>query len=199
MYDDPTVVALVTAARDGDREAWDQIVERYAPLVWAICRRHRLGPIDADDVGQNVWLKLYEHLGDIRNPAALPGWLARTTQNECLHNIRAAGRQGYPQPFFEAEVTSDGEFEAVDEELDREQRRIALRQAFEQLRPLCRALLALLFSEERPPYRLIGTRLNMKVGSIGPTRERCLDELRRSPALVALAAAERQEGAESNT
>lgn len=74
--DDPVVTDLVTRARNGERQAWDALVERYVPLIWSICRRHRLEAADAAAVAQNVWLKLVDQLDKIRDPAALPGWLA---------------------------------------------------------------------------------------------------------------------------
>ena len=73
MRDDPPGICLVTRAQTGDQQAWDLLVERYAPLVWSICRRYRLGGPDAEDVGQNVWLRLADQLDRIRDPAALPG------------------------------------------------------------------------------------------------------------------------------
>jgi DNA-directed RNA polymerase specialized sigma24 family protein len=84
-----SVTALVTSARNGDKHAWDELFERYAPLIWSICRRYRLSQMDADDVGQNVWLQLVGHLAAIREPAALPGWLATTTRRECCRVLRA--------------------------------------------------------------------------------------------------------------
>ena len=87
--DDPVVADLATRARNGDRQAWDALVERYAPLIWSICRRYRLGDTNADDVGQSVWLKLAGQLGALRDPAALPGWLATTTRRECGRTLRA--------------------------------------------------------------------------------------------------------------
>ncbi|MBN6052407.1 sigma-70 family RNA polymerase sigma factor, partial [Nonomuraea sp. RK-328] len=75
MRDDPIVIALVTRARKGDQGAWNELVERYLPLVWSICRRYRLSRPDADDVAQTVCLRLVEHLAVLRVPAALPGWL----------------------------------------------------------------------------------------------------------------------------
>src|SRR5215470_6535790 len=89
---DPSVTDLVTRARTGEHQAWDALVERYSPLVWSICRRHRLDRADAKDVGQTVWLHLVEQLDKIRDPAALPGWLATTTQRECYRFVRAARR-----------------------------------------------------------------------------------------------------------
>ena len=88
------VTDLVMRARDGDQPAWGAIVERYAPLVWSICRRCRLADADADadadaaDAGQAVWLQLAAHIGQIRDPAALPGWLAATTRRECGRIVR---------------------------------------------------------------------------------------------------------------
>ena len=84
MRDYPPVTDLVTRARNGDKQAWDELVERYAPLIWSICRQYRLGGADAQDVGQMVWLHLVDHLDDLRDPAALPGWLVTTTRRECL-------------------------------------------------------------------------------------------------------------------
>ena len=90
MRDDPPVTDLVARARSGDKQAWDALVERYAPLIWSICRRHRLGAADAGDVSQSVWLRLVGQLDKIRDPAALPGWLATTTRRECRQVLRAA-------------------------------------------------------------------------------------------------------------
>ena len=99
------VVALVVRARGGDERAWAALVERYAPLIWSLCRRYRLDTTDTADVGQNVWLLLVSQLGKIRDPAALPGWLATTTRRECRrvlnkaqvpHAKARAGRREYP-------------------------------------------------------------------------------------------------------
>ena len=97
------VTDLVMRARDGDQRAWDAIVERYAPLVWAICRRYRLAVADAEDAGQAVWLQLVDHIGQIRDPAALPGWLATTTGRECGRLVRAARRTCPPGQMLDAE------------------------------------------------------------------------------------------------
>ena len=83
MCDDAAVIALVRRAAAGDQAAWNEIVDRYAQLVWSICIRFGLSTEDIDDVGQSVWLLLWDSIGSLREPAALPGWLAKTTENEC--------------------------------------------------------------------------------------------------------------------
>src|ERR1700759_2068396 len=92
MRDDLSVIALVTRAAGADHQAGDERIDRYAPLVWAICTRYRLSNHDIEDVGQSVWLLLVEQLGKLREPAALPGWLATTTARECLR-VGTAGRK----------------------------------------------------------------------------------------------------------
>jgi RNA polymerase sigma factor (sigma-70 family) len=187
MADDPSVVALVTEARDGSQLAWNAIVDRYAPLVWSIGRRHDLGRPDIDDVGQSVWLKLVEHLADIRDPAALPGWIATTTRNECLRVLRTSRSREQAEHRAEPEEPfAEGGYAEIEQELERVQRQAALRSAFRELRPRCQELLSQLFKEQRPAYREISATLGMKIGSIGPSRERCLSELRRCPALAVL-------------
>jgi DNA-directed RNA polymerase specialized sigma24 family protein len=87
---DNPVLTLVRRARDGDERAWAALVERYAPLIWSLCRRYQLDTTETADVGQNVWLLLVSHLGKIRDPAALPGWLATTTRRECRRVLNRA-------------------------------------------------------------------------------------------------------------
>src|SRR5580700_4132521 len=104
--DGSVVIDLVIRAREGDEEAWDALVDRYAPLIWSICRRHQLGD-DADDVAQSVWLHLIRHLDQIRDPAALPGWLATTTRRECVR-VRQAARDPHTAPWeLEADMLPD--------------------------------------------------------------------------------------------
>src|ERR1039457_726517 len=98
MRDDPYVVALVPRAARSDQGAWNELVERYAPLVWPICNRYRLSNHDIEDVGQNVWLLLVKQLGKLREPAALPGWLATTPKRECLRVVTTAQRLGNHAP-----------------------------------------------------------------------------------------------------
>ena len=183
---DCSVSDLVARARSGDRQAWDALVERYAPLIWSICRRHRLGRADADDVGQSVWLRLLDQLDRVRDPAALPGWLATTTRRECLRVLSAA--QGPHATIYALDVESlpDQRAGTADQELLAAERHAALRAAFTQLPPNGQQLLALLTADPPTPYADISAQLGIPVGSIGPTRSRYLDKIRRHPAIAAL-------------
>jgi RNA polymerase sigma factor (sigma-70 family) len=185
MHNDLT--ALVTRARNGDKHAWDELVERYAPLIWSICRRYRLGRADAEDVGQSVWLRLVDHLASLRDPAALPGWLATTTQRECCQVLRAARKQEAPGHSPEIPDMMTG---AAESELLKAERHAALREAFMHLPPGSRQLIALLIQDPPVPYAEISARLGIPVGSIGPSRGRCLEKLRCYPAIAALINAE---------
>ena len=172
----------------GDQRAWDEIVERFAPLVWGICMRHRLSPADADDVGQSVWLGLLEHLQTIREPAALPGWIATTTRRECLRlhdEAQPAARCRWRARTADDDLGADPTAVPVDEGLLIEELRAAVRAAFARLAPHCRRLLALLVSDPPLPYVRIAEILDVPVGGLGPTRARCLEKLRRSEALAA--------------
>jgi RNA polymerase sigma factor (sigma-70 family) len=187
---DPPVTDLVTRARNGEKQAWDALVERYAPLVWSICRRHRLAGGDADDIGQNVWLRLVGQLDTIRDPAALPGWLATTTQRECWRVLCAARRPQLAGYGLDAGNVADGQSGIADDELLLAERHAALREAFAHLPPRCQQLIALLLEDPPVPYTEIGARLGIPAASIGPSRGRCLDKLRRYPAIAALISAE---------
>ncbi|HMH38770.1 MAG TPA: sigma-70 family RNA polymerase sigma factor [Streptosporangiaceae bacterium] len=183
---DPTVSDLVARAKDGDRQAWDALIERYAPLIWSICRRHRLGRADADDVGQSVWLRLVDQLDRVRDPAALPGWLATTARRECLRVLCAT--QGPRATMYALDVESlpDERTGRADQGLLAAERQAALREAFDQLPPNGKQLISLLIADPPLPYADISARLGIPVGSIGPNRSRYLDKMRRHPAVAAL-------------
>ena len=190
MAGDSVIIDLVAGARNGDKQAWDALVERYAPLIWSICRRHRLGDADAGDVGQSVWLHLVDQLDRIRDPAALPGWLATTTQRECGRVLRAARGPDNARSAVDAETVPDERAGTVEQDLLVAERHAALREAFADLPPDDQQLIALLIADPPVPYAQISARLGIPVGSIGPTRARCLDKMRRYPAIAALINAE---------
>jgi RNA polymerase sigma factor (sigma-70 family) len=195
MRDDPTVIALVERASGGDSGAWDELVERYAPLVWSICRRHRMSDLDAADIGQEVWLRLVERLHELREPAALPGWLATTTHRECVRVLRARRQRERHEVEEDLEARPDARSPVVDQALLEAERGMALREAFAQLAPRCQRLLSLLMRDPPLPYTEISARLGMPVGGIGPNRARCLESLRRVPVLAALIEADSQRAA----
>ena len=180
-----SVSDLVMLARNDDKQAWDALVERYAPLVWSICRRYRLSSADAADVGQNVWLRLVEQLDRLRDPAALPGWLVTTTQRECCRIVRTADRRRALERVLDADDIP-GQTGAVDQDLLAAELGAALREALSQLPPGYQQLITLLIQDPPVPYAEISVRLGIPVGSIGPSRRRCLDRIRRHPAVAAL-------------
>jgi RNA polymerase sigma factor (sigma-70 family) len=186
------VDVLVAEATNGNQAAWNAIVDRYAALVWSICLRFRLSEADAADVVQTVWLRTVERLSTLREPAALPGWLATTTRRECL-KAAAALRGAQPLGELAGTLPADEEKTAPDVELLAAERRAMVREAFAQLPEHCRNLLALLVSDESASYAQISARLGMPVGSIGPTRSRCLDKLRACPAVARWTNSERAE------
>ena len=110
-------------------------MERYAPLIWSICRRHRLEAADAADAAQNVWLKLTDQLDNIRDPAALPGWLATTTRRECGRILRTARRPCDAGYALAAGTIPDDGAQAAEQDLLAAERHAALREAFGQLPP----------------------------------------------------------------
>ena len=190
MRDNLPVIDLVARARNGEKQAWDALVERYAPLIWSICRRYRLDGADAEDVAQAVWLKLVDHLDQLRDPAALPGWLATTTRHECGRVLRTAGRPPVGEQVLAAEDIPDTQTVTAEQELLAAERHAALREAFTRLPPDCQRLLALLTADPPVRYAEISARLGIPIGSIGPNRKRCLDRLRSDPAIAALINAE---------
>jgi RNA polymerase sigma factor (sigma-70 family) len=184
--DTPVIADLVSRASHGDQRAWDAMVERYAQLIWSICRRHRLDHADTEDVGQSVWLHLVDQLDKVRNPAALPGWLATTTKRECIRVLRTtqgAQAAGYVP---DIENVPEEQTRTAEEELLVAERNSALCEALTDLSPAGQQLMTMLAADPPVPYAEISARLGIPVGSIGPTRARCLDRLRRHPAITAL-------------
>jgi len=187
---DSVVTDLVARARDGDERAWGALVERYAPLIWSICRRYQLSRADVEDVGQVVWMRLAGHLGRVRESAALAGWLATTTRRECVRVLRMDRAGQSAGPVLDLELLPDERGATVEQELLAAERHAALREAVAGLPPADQRLIAMLTADPPVPYAEISARLGIPVGSIGPTRARCLARLRRHPAVAALIDAE---------
>ena len=166
---------LVRAAAGGSQDAWNALVERFAPRVWAVARAHRLSPADAADVSQTTWLRLVEHLPRLSAPDSVGAWLVTTARRECLRIIRRSRREAPTENLTDVPAPACD----LDHGLVVAERDQALWTAFSRLRPTDQALLRLLSEDPAPPYDEIGAALGMPIGSIGPTRIRALDRLRR--------------------
>ena len=175
---------LVTAAAGGDQAAWHALVERFSGLIWAITRSYRLSRADAADVSQTTWLRLAEHIDKIENADRVGAWLATATRRECLQSIRAKARTVPVEDmtWFDADRDDDPtEAEVLRAESEREEAHRArlLWQAVGRLPTRCRQLIRILMAEPPPRYAEVAAALDLPVGSIGPTRARCLQRLRR--------------------
>ena len=171
--------ALLAAASCGDQDAWNALVTEFSSLLWGVARAHRLSHEDAADVVQNTWLRLTDRLHTIEKPEALPGWLATTARNEALSTLRRQGREHLVRDDDVAERVVDEEAERLDVALLDSERDRELWTQFGRLPESCQRLLRVLMSCDRPNYRSVSEALSMSVGSIGPTRMRCLEKLRR--------------------
>jgi RNA polymerase sigma factor (sigma-70 family) len=179
--------ALVAAAAAGEPEAWSQLIDRYAVLIRSVCRSHRLGEADADDVAQLTWLRAVEHIGRLRDPERFGAWIATTARHECLRVLR--GRKRFVPTADELENPLYAQHVDQDEVELAQERRAAVRHALGALPARQRTLLRLLHAEDSPSYEAIGSALGMPVGSIGPTRGRALERLRHELQHAALSAA----------
>ena len=179
------IAGLVTAANQGDQEAWRELVARYSPLLVNVIRRFRLSRAETEDVAQTVWLRMVEHLGSLREPHALPKWLVTTGRREAMRHL-ATGRRDWPQDpqqdVWPVVLTDD---EDPAEALDRAERHQALLAGLAELPSRQRDLLVMLMVDPPLAYVEIGERLGIPVGSIGPTRSRAIERLRQTPAMVA--------------
>jgi RNA polymerase sigma factor (sigma-70 family) len=186
MVDDPSVTDLVVRVTNGDQQAWDALVDRYAPLIWSICREHGLSDADVHNAGQAVWRQLVSQLGAVREPAVLAGWLAATTRRECGKVRRTARKLQAGGHALNAETMPDKQIGMTEQELLAAERNAVLREAFTRLPPCCQQLIAMLTGDPPTPCDQISAILGIPTNSIGPRRSRCLDQLRHDPALAAL-------------
>jgi RNA polymerase sigma factor (sigma-70 family) len=181
----PDVGPLVVAAAAGDERAWTTLVARFEPLVRGIARGYRLDERDAQDVAQTVWFRLWQSLGTIREPRAVPGWIATTTRHECGRVVRGLRRL---VPLGDAAADTPADHPDPDDVLVRADVAAAVREGLAELSPVQRALLELLAAEPELSYREVGGKLGMPIGSIGPTRARGLARLGGTAAVLGLAA-----------
>jgi RNA polymerase sigma factor (sigma-70 family) len=164
---DDSVAELVTRARSGDPDAWGSLVTRFAPLVWGICRRYRLSDADAHDVAQTVWLRLLERISTLREPAALPGWLATTVAHECLHVLRVSDRDAFGE-LTDTDLARTADVPTPEDLVVIAERNDAVRAAIARLPEQCRKLFALLAQDPPLSYTEIGELLGRSVGGPRP-------------------------------
>jgi RNA polymerase sigma factor (sigma-70 family) len=183
--DGDEVAEWVRAAAAGDNKAWDCLVDRFNNLVWAVARSHRLSPADAADVSQTTWLKLVEHLDRIHQPERLGAWLATTARRESLAAIRrgarhlAVGSAMDVAPASLDEPSPDGPLILAEEHS-------AVARGFGRLAERCQRLLRMLMADPAPRYEEVAEALGMPIGSIGPTRARCLERLQREVEIASI-------------
>ena len=185
---------LVRGAREGDQESWSELVTQHQPIIDAVSRRYRLSREDAADLSQTVWLQLTSHLASIREPRALPGWIKVTAEREAFRLIRIGRRTTSLEPiadFYEgqaspAELRFSSTSDDIDTELLRTEEQAAIRAGLATLKDSQRDLLLMLVAEPAVPYAQISSELGLPIGSIGPTRARCLRKLQSAPSVQAL-------------
>jgi len=170
--------ALVDAARRGDQAAWDALVARHGGRIWAVARAHRLGSADAEDIFQVTFLRLVTHIDTIRDASKVGAWLATTARHECLRILRRAGRS-VPSGDDDVLESPDPLLPPLDSALLADERHVALWDALARLSGPCQRLIRVLMADPEPTYEEVSQLLDMPIGSIGPTRGRCLKHLRR--------------------
>lgn len=177
--------SLVKAAAEGDEAAWRAIVERFSGLIWAVARGFRLSTADAGDVYQTVWLRLAENVRRIQNPDQLGAWLATTARRESLRVVLGRRRDVLMEDAALADLLPADQTSPELAALEAEEARLEAHRAkqvwraFGGLPARCQQLLRVLMATHRPSYAEAAAALDVPVGSIGPTRARCLQQLRR--------------------
>jgi RNA polymerase sigma factor (sigma-70 family) len=176
-FETAKIAGWVRAAAAGDRRAWERLVEQYNRLIWSITADFKLAESDAADVAQTTWLRLLEHIDRIEYPHRVGSWLAATARNECLRNLAARKRVvlADDEEVLSGVAASGPE---VDERILADERDQVVRDALSCLPRRWQRLLELLMADPPTPYADISDELGLPVGSIGPTRGRCLAQLR---------------------
>ena len=178
---DSELERLVRAAAGGEDAAWSSLMARFSRRLTSLARGYRLNADDVDDVIQTTFVRLLEHIGNVREPKALPGWLETTARRESLRLVRARGRE---RPMDEETVCTLLSRESVDTEIVAAETRDEIERALAALPERPGTLLRLLHADSAPSYQEISRATGMAVGSIGPARARALERLRRDETLM---------------
>ena len=171
-----SVEERVQLARRGDPDAWRDIVRTFEGMLRAVVGTHRLSSADAADVVQTTWLRLAENIDRLQDPSRVGAWLATTARRECVRTLRRRARE---LPEEQPPEPRHGDVVPLDRGLLVADRNTELWSAFARLPARDRTLLRMLITEPQPSYERIGSALGMPIGSIGPTRGRALERLRR--------------------
>ncbi|WP_053227011.1 RNA polymerase sigma factor [Solirubrobacter soli] len=163
---------MVAAAGRGDQSAWSALVARFRGRVLRVARFHGLNAHQADDVAQETWLRLFRNLERVRDPLALGAWVDTTARRECLRALRGTRHED----LTDEEVGVDRV--AVEDDTELEEQRVALARAVANLPTRQRELMECLLAESEPSYAEVAQQLGIPIGSIGPTRGRCVEKLR---------------------
>ncbi len=170
-------------AANGEGAAWDALVDRFSPMVWSVARGFRLDDASARDVSQTVWLRLIENIDSIEDPERLPGWLATTARREALRVLKARERDIPTEFEYDVEDTTNP---SLDEMLiDDEETRFVVR-AFNTLDETCQQLLRLMTVVPALDYEEMSEITGRPIGSLGPTRARCLEKLKAALSRIRL-------------
>lgn len=175
---DASVATLVTRAGEGDPRAWEELVTRFGGMIAATGRRYRLSTADVAELQQTTWLRLVENLHRIEQPERVGGWLATTARRESLQLLRRASKYHSGADQMLANMP-DRHLPDPDSRPIAEEQEAVVRAAWDRLKPRCQQLLSLLVSDDPMGYKDLSQLLQMPVGSIGPTRARCIEHLRR--------------------
>jgi RNA polymerase sigma factor (sigma-70 family) len=174
QWRDAETAELVAAVRAGDDTAWAALTDRFTGLLWSVARGMNMSSEDAADAVQTTWLRLVERLDDIREPDRVGGWLATSVRRECLAILRRRREVALPDS-----IQMPADDEPPDAALLRDERDAELWGAMRRLPPRCGNLLRMLIADPPPSYQDVASALSVPVGSIGPTRRRCLTQLRQ--------------------
>ena len=170
MADIATDAQLVSRCRDGEQAAWNELVERFSRYVYAICHQaFRLPPEDAEDVFQEVFARVYEHLDRLRSDDAIRPWIAQLTRRLCIDRLRSGGR--------ERPADEELELAAVDDVLAGLDEALTVRACLDAVGDPCREILDRFFCRDES-YKAIGDALDLPAGTIASRISRCLAKVR---------------------
>lgn len=185
-----SITAVVTAAAHGDQAAWNDIVDRFSPLLAAVLQQCGLSRADAEDAAQTVWLRLVENLDKLREARALPMWIVTTGRREAWRQAASHRRVQAQDPGTGPWTRQPASGETPDDVVVRSERQQALLTGLATLPTRDRELLLLFLQDPPPSYAEISRRTGIPIGGVGPTRARALDKLRRAPSMQAIVADE---------